>query len=139
VTRVVAAAVAVLLSGAPRLATPTAPESVPRCHCAGHAGRHECHCPMCHRAARAGRSLGDGASKAGTADPEKSPPEGADGLLAGCGEKDPRIAPRPGTDPYILPSAAELAAPAPRWPLASLPLPSRELPREPELPPPRRA
>lgn len=64
VSRCAAAAVALLLSGAPDLVEPPSHSAGHRCHCPVKGGRHDCDCPLCHAEAarRAGAAVAVGAT-----------------------------------------------------------------------------
>jgi hypothetical protein len=132
--RVAAVAVAVALSGAPRLAEAHA-RPVHRCACPAHAIQRDCSCGTCHTNAPGAK--GAGCAKHGGGHRQACP--GAARVVGSCGMPEAPAAPPSGVDAFTLPRAVALvvavrAEPLP--PTRGAPLPRA---RDPETPPPKRA
>jgi hypothetical protein len=146
--RVLAAVMAVALSGAPRLAVALRPDAEHVCQCRAHGERHRCACPVCARLAREARrgaveklppchramALAELAEEEArdalaTALPCLEPTCGGEEAQAGAPTGDSYLAPRP---PSLAPprGAERLVAPLVR---------EADLPAAPDVPPPKRA
>lgn len=149
VSRCAAAAVALLLSGAPDLVEPPSHSAGHRCHCPVKGGRHDCDCPLCHAEAarRDGAASGQPAchkslaAKARAESEQAAARRAASGpcLTSACGTADGQARPPPTIERYTVPPAWQLALVLfsteveETNDLVILPL------REPETPPPRAA
>lgn len=144
--RALAALVALVISGAPRLAVAVRTGAGHVCQCRAHGAAHRCACPVCAEQARRARR---GAV-------EKLPPchqkleleelareeqrEKTDGALPclkpTCGLDDPTGSAPPGHETYVAPRLAFPAPPDCAEPLALASEAPRELPAVPDVPPP---
>jgi hypothetical protein len=137
------AAVALLLSGAPRLAATLAPEPAHHCECPAHGGDHRCTCPVCNAAARIARQrqLRDvppchrEAARRVAAEQDREPPGPCLGPT--CGRGDARMLVVSGEDSFTFAAAPALPAGEPAAPPRSPPSRPSERPSSPEPPPPR--
>ena len=145
--RLVAALLALVFTGAPRIAAGLADlghAGAHRCRCAAHGPSHDCSCPFC-QAAQAGHRETDATSKvppchrkaATRPTPQRSLPAGVACVRGGCGDPQGPRAVSTGLEPFTLPHAAVrhglALGDAPRW------SPSAPAPvfRSPDVPPPR--
>lgn len=157
--RILAALVALGLSGAPALLEhgKTARLATHRCHCP--AGRHDCKCPVCH-AAHTARATGE-VEAAQHAEIEKLPPchrakavatlarapaeeqrpvpVAAPGLRSGCDGPEERLPTSTAQELFVVPGAPVLCAPGFARRLTAPAGTSVARPQVPELPPPRGA
>lgn len=162
--RILAALVALGLSGAPALLEhgKTARLATHRCHCP--AGRHDCKCPVCHGAhAAAAREL-DGASDAGDgrgaeldqlppchrakalealarrqAEDRRPEPLDGPGLRSGCDGPEERLPTSTAQELFVVPGAPALRASGFAWRVPAPVAAGVARPQVPELPPPRGA
>ena len=129
------------------LATPlleaTAPAEAHRCMCPAKGTGHQCECPRCRAAAR--RPVAD-AGRAppghGTAAARSVPAGGLEGvpyLTGGCGAPESRVAVDHTRQPFTLVPEASFAPIRTIAALAAPPGRERDLPWQPETPPPKRA
>jgi hypothetical protein len=125
VSRIAAALVACALSGAPRVAVTwtTADAQHPGarahpCHCAAHAERSVCACPVCREAA-----------------PKRG--AGLSCYTPACSNPEARIAAPPGGEVFVIPAVLALAAAERAEPVPHAGAAQRELSRRPETPPPK--
>jgi hypothetical protein len=143
--RAIAALLALVISGAPRLAVAFGTGTVHVCQCRAHGDGHRCACPICAEQARRARRGAIG----------KLPPchqklmleelareeerEKSDGTIPclepTCGFDDPKGA-APASETFVLPRVARLAPPLPAEPLAPASDDARETPAVPDVPPP---
>lgn len=157
--RLGAAAVALVLSGAPALAAAAAPEREHRCAC-WHARGEECSCARCHAAARrtsrppvarappchgprseeAPAPPCHGPRAAAPARPERREVPAAPAIAGCCGAPEPPGVALAGIERFTLPAADEPPAPPPPAPeVPQAGAGPREAPAAPEPPPPRPA
>ena len=143
--RAVAALVALVISGAPRLAVAVRTAAVHVCQCRAHGDGHRCACPVCAERARRARRGAIGklppchqelalAELAREEEREKT-----DGTIPcfkpTCGFDDPQGA-APSPETYLAPRVSPLAPPQPAEPLAPASDDARETPAVPDVPPP---
>ncbi|HET8540467.1 MAG TPA: hypothetical protein VFL83_11405 [Anaeromyxobacter sp.] len=142
--RAVAALVALVVSGAPRLAVAVRTGTVHVCQCRAH-GPHRCACPVCAEQARRARrsaieQLPRCHQKLALEElAREEEREKADGsipcLKPTCGFEDPQGA-APTHETYVAPKVVALAPPQPAEPLAPASDDARETPAVPDVPPP---
>lgn len=142
--RLVAAIVAMALSGVPGLAARALAAAPQSCMCPSHARSHSydhpCECasrhgvrspspaeprPRCHPPAKTGAA------------PE--PVSASCARVSGCGAPEPRTAPPPTTEPFALPEPIPLAPSAPAGSVSLALAPPRELVLAPDPPRPKGA
>ena len=146
--RALAAVMAVVLSGAPRLAAALLPEGEHACQCRVHGERHRCACPVCARLAREARR---GAVEklppchrqmalAELADEEEREADARalPSLMPTCGGEETRVG-APTGDSYLAPRPPSLAPPRGAERLAPQTSRAADLPAVPDVPPPKRA
>lgn len=145
--RAIAALVALVLSGAPRLAVAVGTGTVHVCQCRAHGDGHRCACPVCAAQARRARREGiaklppchrSAALQELEAEEERERAEAAlPNLEPTCGFDDPPAS-APSAQTFVAPRTLSLAPPGRAEPLAPVSDAAREIPAVPDVPPPIR-
>jgi hypothetical protein len=141
-SRLVAAVVAMALSGVPGLAARALAAAPQSCMCPSHARSHSYDHP-CECASRHGAQSAAEQRRPRCHPPAKTPGAAPEPIsascarISGCGTPEPRTAPPPATEPFALPEPMFLAPSAAGERMSVALSPPRDLVLAPETPPPR--